>query len=64
MMMIRKCFLTALTVMCVMTASAQWKVGVTGGVDYNVFSMDKQYMRVNDYRYNSTTALQFIRSGQ
>lgn len=26
------------------TALAQWRVGVTGGVDYNVHSMDLQYM--------------------
>lgn len=29
-------------------AHAQWRVGVTGGTDYNVFSMDRQYQ--TDFR--------------
>ena len=39
---------TLLTVMCVTTASAQWKIGVTAGADYNVYNMDLQYM--TDYK--------------
>ena len=31
----------------VLTASAQWRIGVTTGADYNVHSMDLQYM--NDF---------------
>lgn len=31
-----------------MVAHAQWRVGVTGGTDYNVFSMDRQYQ--TDFR--------------
>ena len=27
-----------------MTAQAQWRVGVVGGADYNVYRMDQQYM--------------------
>ena len=62
MMIIRKIFLTALTVMCVMMASAQWRVGVTGGVDYNVFSMDKQYL--DDYRIDGRWGVTLGISGQ
>lgn len=34
----------AVTLAMAVTAQAQWRVGVTGGADYNVFSMDKQYL--------------------
>ena len=37
---------------------AQWKVGVNGGALFNQFSMDKQYLRVKDYRYNTSLGLQ------
>ena len=30
--------------MTTLFANAQWRVGVTAGADYNVFSIDKQYM--------------------
>ena len=40
----KKSLLAALALMCFATASAQWRVGLTGGAAYNVFSMDKQYM--------------------
>ena len=44
----RKRFLLALALMSALTANAQWRVGVTAGADYNVHSMDLQYM--NDFR--------------
>ena len=36
--------LIALALLMAVAAHAQWRVGVTGGAAYNVFSMDKQYM--------------------
>lgn len=36
--------LLALALLTTLFANAQWKVGVTAGTDYNVFSIDKQYM--------------------
>ncbi|MBO4500071.1 MAG: PorT family protein [Bacteroidaceae bacterium] len=33
-----------------LAAKAQWRLGVTGGADYNVFKMDKQYM--TDFQIN------------
>ena len=36
--------LMAVALLTAVTAQAQWRVGVTGGADYNVFSMDHQYM--------------------
>lgn len=46
-------------VCCFMTASAQWRVGVTGGAAYNVFSMDKQYMTdyAIDGRWGATVGI-------
>lgn len=40
--------LLGLALLLSLSAQAQWRVGVTGGACYNVFSMDKQYM--NDYQ--------------
>lgn len=34
----------SIALMTAMTAQAQWRVGVTGGADYNVYRMDQQYM--------------------
>ena len=48
--------------MCVVTASAQWRVGVTGGATYNVFSMDKQYL--DDYRIDGRWGVTLGVSGQ
>ena len=42
------CIVAALTMLPAVCAHAQWRVGVTGGADYNVFSMDRQYL--DDYR--------------
>lgn len=36
--------LLAFVLMTTLFANAQWRVGVTAGADYNVFSIDKQYM--------------------
>ena len=36
--------LMAVALLTAVTAQAQWRVGVTGGADYNVFSMDHQYI--------------------
>lgn len=36
--------LLAFALMITLFANAQWRVGVTAGADYNVFSIDKQYM--------------------
>ena len=37
-------FLLVFALMTTLFANAQWRVGVTAGADYNVFSIDKQYM--------------------
>ena len=58
----KRFFAAALMVMCVMTASAQWRVGITGGADYNMFSMDKQYM--TDYDINGRWGVTLGVSGQ
>ncbi len=36
--------LLVFALMTTLFANAQWRVGVTAGADYNVFSIDKQYM--------------------
>lgn len=43
-----KNLLVAAMLLAVLTAKAQWRVGVTAGADYNVHSMDLQYM--SDFR--------------
>ena len=40
----RKFILMTVALLTVIAAQAQWRVGVTGGAAYNVYSMDKQYM--------------------
>lgn len=49
-------------VLFTLTTSAQWRVGVTGGADYNVFSMDKQYM--TDYQIDGRWGATLGISGQ
>ena len=44
------------------TVRAQWRVGVTGGATYNVFSMDKQYL--DDYRIDGRWGVTLGVSGQ
>lgn len=51
-----------LSVLTTMTARAQWRLGVTGGTTYNVFSMDKQYM--NDYNLGGRWGVTLGVSGQ
>ncbi|MBQ8158102.1 MAG: PorT family protein [Prevotella sp.] len=46
--MTRKRLLMAAMLLMALTAQAQWRVGLTAGADYNVHSMDLQYM--NDFR--------------
>lgn len=57
----RKFFLT-LAWLTALTVQAQWRVGVTGGADYNVFSMDKQYML--DYKIDGRWGATLGVSGQ
>ena len=40
----RRMIMMAIIMLPALMAQAQWRIGVTGGIDYNVFSMDKQYM--------------------
>lgn len=40
----KRLFFVLTILLTTITASAQWRLGVTGGAAYNVFSMDKQYM--------------------
>ena len=51
----KRIILTAITLLTVLVVHAQWRIGVTGGIDYNVFSMDKQYMTDYDIDGNSLT---------
>ena len=46
----------AFALMTTLFANAQWRVGVTAGADYNVFSIDKQYMAdvLHDGRWGVT----------
>ena len=58
-----KKLLTALVASLIFTtAQAQWRVGVTGGADYNVFSMDQQYM--TDYKVDGRWGITFGVTGQ
>ncbi len=43
-------------------ANAQWRVGLTAGADYNVFSIDKQYMA--DVVYKGRWGVSFGLTGQ
>ena len=46
----------------VTTAQAQWRVGVTGGTDYNVYRMDQQYM--TDYKVDGRWGVTLGVTGQ
>ena len=62
-MKLRKKMVMALVAfLMVTTARAQWRVGVTGGADYNVFSMDQQYM--TDYKVDGRWGVTLGVSGQ
>lgn len=45
-----------------MTVRAQWRIGVTGGTAYNVFSMNKEYL--TDYTINGRWGVTLGISGQ
>lgn len=57
----RKILLT-LALLTALMAQAQWRVGVTGGADYNVYAMDKQYL--DDYRIDGRWGLTLGVTGQ
>ncbi len=61
-MKLRKKLLVAVALLTAMTAQAQWRVGVTGGADYNVFSMDQQYM--TDYKVDGRWGVTLGVTGQ
>ena len=52
----------AVAFLMVLAAHAQWRVGVTGGATYNVFSMDKQYL--TDYQIDGRWGITLGVSGQ
>ena len=52
----------AVALLTALAAQAQWRVGVTGGTAYNVFSMDKQYM--TDYQIDGRWGATLGISGQ
>ena len=54
--------LMAVALLAALAAQAQWRVGVTGGADYNVFSMDKQYL--TDYQIDGRWGATVGVSGQ
>ena len=54
--------LMAVALLTAFTAHAQWRVGVTGGTTYNVFSMDKQYL--TDYQIDGRWGVTLGVTGQ
>ena len=54
--------LMAVALLTALTAHAQWRVGVTGGTTYNVFSMDKQYL--TDYQIDGRWGVTLGVTGQ
>ena len=42
MKMKKKIVMALVAFLMVTTSQAQWRVGITGGADYNVFNMDQQ----------------------
>ncbi len=46
----KKMLLAAMILMMPVLCHAQWRIGVTGGADYNVLTIDKHYL--NDFNYN------------
>ena len=61
-MITKKIVMALVAILMVTTAQAQWRVGVTGGADYNVFSMDQQYM--TDYTVDGRWGITLGVSGQ
>ena len=58
----KKALTMTLALLTTLTTFAQWRVGVTGGADYNVFSMDKQYL--TDYQIDGRWGATLGISGQ
>lgn len=57
-----KKILMTLMLLNALVAQAQWRLGVTGGADYNVYSMDKQYL--DDYRIDGRWGVTMGITGQ
>ena len=55
-------FLMVMVMLTTLAVHAQWRVGITGGAAYNVFSMDKQYM--TDYEIDGRWGATLGISGQ
>lgn len=58
----KKIAMALVAFLMVTTAQAQWRVGVTGGADYNVFNMDQQYM--TDYKVDGRWGVTLGITGQ
>ena len=58
----KKIAMALVAFLMVTTAQAQWRVGVTGGADYNVFNMDQQYM--TDYKVDGRWGITLGVTGQ
>ena len=55
-------FLMVVAMLTTLAVHAQWRVGITGGAAYNVFSMDKQYL--TDYEIDGRWGATLGISGQ
>ena len=58
----KKIVMALVAFLMVTTAQAQWRVGVTGGTDYNVYRMDQQYM--TDYKVDGRWGITMGVTGQ
>ena len=58
----KKIVMALVAFLMVTTAQAQWRIGVTGGADYNVFNMDQQYM--TDYKVDGRWGVTLGITGQ
>ena len=58
----KRILLLTIALLITFMAQAQWRVGITGGADYNVFSMDRQYL--DDYRIDGRWGVTFGITGQ
>ncbi len=62
MEMKKKIVMALVAFLMVTTSQAQWRVGITGGADYNVFNMDQQYM--TDYKVDGRWGITLGVTGQ
>ena len=62
MKMKKKIVMALVAFLMVTTSQAQWRVGITGGADYNVFNMDQQYM--TDYKVDGRWGITLGVTGQ